>query len=174
MHWRRKWQPTPVFLPGESQGWRSQMGCHLWGHTSQTGLKRLSSSSSNSPLLQNLKQYTKSRWWIHKVSSWIGHAFQKTWDCFQGLRKDREDNVLCGGLCLVTQSCQTLCDPMDCSLPGSSVHGDSPDKNTGVGCYALLQGILPTQRLNSGLPHLQADSLLSEPWGKPNFEGTTF
>ena len=33
MHWRRKWQPTPVFLPGESQGWGSLMGCHLWGHT---------------------------------------------------------------------------------------------------------------------------------------------
>ena len=31
MHWRRKWQPTPVFLPGESQGWGSLMGCHLWG-----------------------------------------------------------------------------------------------------------------------------------------------
>ena len=29
--WRRKWQPTPVFLPGESQGRRSLMGCHLWG-----------------------------------------------------------------------------------------------------------------------------------------------
>ena len=33
MHWRRKWQPTPVFLPGESQGWESLVGCHLWGHT---------------------------------------------------------------------------------------------------------------------------------------------
>ena len=33
MHWRRKWQPTPVFLPGESQGRRSLMGCHLWGRT---------------------------------------------------------------------------------------------------------------------------------------------
>ena len=33
MHWRRKWQPTPVFLPGESQGWGSLLGCHLWGHT---------------------------------------------------------------------------------------------------------------------------------------------
>ena len=33
MHWRRKWQPTPVFLLGESQGWRSLVGCHLWGHT---------------------------------------------------------------------------------------------------------------------------------------------
>ena len=33
MHWRRKWQPTPVFLPGESQGWGSLVGCHLWGRT---------------------------------------------------------------------------------------------------------------------------------------------
>ena len=33
MHWRRKWQPTPMFLPGESQGWRSLVGCRLWGHT---------------------------------------------------------------------------------------------------------------------------------------------
>ena len=33
MHWRRKWQPTSVFLPGESQGQRSLVGCHLWGHT---------------------------------------------------------------------------------------------------------------------------------------------
>ena len=37
--------------------------------------------------------------------------------------------------------------------PGSSVHGDSPDKNTGVGCHPLLQGIFPTQGLNPGVPH---------------------
>ena len=56
-------------------------------------------------------------------------------------------------LCLVTQSHPTLCDPMDYSPPGSSVHGDSPDKNTGVGCHALLQGIFPTQGSHPGLPH---------------------
>ena len=33
MHWRRKWQATPVFLPGESQGWGSLVGCRLWGRT---------------------------------------------------------------------------------------------------------------------------------------------
>ena len=33
IYWRRKWQPTPVFLPGESQGWENVVGCHLWGHT---------------------------------------------------------------------------------------------------------------------------------------------
>ena len=56
-------------------------------------------------------------------------------------------------LCLVAQSCPTLCDPMDCSPPGSSVHGDFPGKNTGVGLYAFLQGIFPTQGWNPGLPH---------------------
>ena len=33
MYWKRKRQPTPVFLPGESQGWGSLVGCHLWGRT---------------------------------------------------------------------------------------------------------------------------------------------
>ena len=42
---------------------------------------------------------------------------------------------------------------MDCSPPGSSVHGDSPGKNTGVGCHALFQWIFPTQESNWGLLH---------------------
>ena len=56
-------------------------------------------------------------------------------------------------LCLVAQSCLSLCDCMNCSPPGSSVHGNSPGKNIGVGCQALLQAILPSQGLNPGLPH---------------------
>ena len=59
-------------------------------------------------------------------------------------------------------SCLTLFDPMDCSPPGSSVHGDSPGKKTGVGCHALLQGIFPTQGLNQHLLwvlHWQVGSL---------------
>ena len=57
-------------------------------------------------------------------------------------------------LCLVDQSCLTLCDPRKCSPPGSSsVHGDSRGKNTGVDCHSLLQGIFPTQGSNLGLPH---------------------
>ena len=55
--------------------------------------------------------------------------------------------------CLVAQFCPTLCGPMDCSLLGSSVHRDSPGKNTWVGCHALLQGIFPTQGMNPGLVH---------------------
>ena len=75
-------------------------------------------------------------------------------------------------LCLVTQSCPTLCNPMYCSPPGSSVHGDSPGKNTGVGCHALLQGVFPTQGLNPDRsPSLQVDSLPSEPPGNPKNTG---
>ena len=51
------------------------------------------------------------------------------------------------------------CDPMDCSPSGSSFHGDSPGKNTGVGCHSLLQGMFPTQGSNPGPAALQAVSL---------------
>ena len=51
-------------------------------------------------------------------------------------------------LFLVIQSCSALCNLMECSPPGSSVHGDSPGKNTRVGCHALLKGIFPTQGSN--------------------------
>ena len=61
--------------------------------------------------------------------------------------------------CLVAKFCPTLCGSMDCSPPGSSVHGDSPGKNSGVGCHFLLQGIFPTQGLNPCLLHWQAGSL---------------
>ena len=58
-------------------------------------------------------------------------------------------------LCLVTQLHLTLCYPVDCSPSGSSVLGDSPGKNTGIGCHALLQGIFPAQASNPGLPHFR-------------------
>jgi len=67
----------------------------------------------------------------------------------KGLKSERP----CVVLCLVAQLCPTLCDPINCSPPGSSVHGNSPGKNTGVGCHALLQGIFPTQGSNVGLLH---------------------
>ena len=67
---------------------------------------------------------------------------------------------------LVTQSCPTLCDPMDCSPSGSSVLGDSSGKNTGVGCHAL-----PNPRIKPRSPTLQADSLPTEPQGNPKNPG---
>ena len=67
-------------------------------------------------------------------------------------------------LCLVAQSCLTLFNPMDCRPQGSSVHEDSPGKNTGEGCLGLLQGIFPILGLNPGLPQCR-------PPGKPKNTG---
>ena len=80
-----------------------------------------------------------------------------------------QDRFLHQVLELVAQSCPTLCDPMDCSPPGSSVHGDSPGKNTGVGCHALLQGTFLTQGSPSSPKHLLHCSLILCVWlpGKP-------
>ena len=71
------------------------------------------------------------------------------------------------------QSCSTLCHPMDCSPPGPFVHGILQARNTGVGCYALLQGTFPTQGLNSHLSrllHWQVGSLPLALPGKPQFK----
>ena len=54
---------------------------------------------------------------------------------------------------MLPQSCLTLCNPLDCSPPGSSVHGIFLGKNTGVGCHFLLQGIFQTHRSNLCLLH---------------------
>ena len=72
--------------------------------------------------------------------------------------------MLC--LRLDTQSCPTLCDPMNCSPPGSSVCGDSPGKDTGVGCHVLPSGDLPDPGIELGSPALQVDSSPAELPGK--------
>ena len=66
----------------------------------------------------------------------------------------------CAVLCLVAQLCLALCDPTDCSLPGSSVHGNSPGKNSGLPCPPL--GDLSNPGMEPRSPALQVDSLPSE------------
>ena len=74
--------------------------------------------------------------------------------------KGKRRQVVCLGpsnLCLAShaqscaQLCSTVCDPVDCSLPDSSVHGIFPVKNAGVGCHFLIQGIVSTQGSNPSL-----------------------
>ena len=78
-------------------------------------------------------------------------------------------------LCLVTQSCWTPFDPVGCSLPSSSVHGDSPGKNTGVGCHVLLQGIFPTQGSNPSILHYRQILYLLSHQGSPRIlEGLAY
>ena len=89
------------------------------------------------------ERHTKSHVWLlatpwtvaHQAPPSMGFSRQEYW----------------GGVhCLL---CPIFCDPMNCSLPGSSLLGDSPGKSNGVGCHALLQGIFPTQWPNPGLLH---------------------
>ena len=72
---------------------------------------------------------------------------------------------MCVSVCLVSQLGLTLCDPVDCSPPASSVHGDSPGKST-RGLPPPSPGDLPNQRIRPRSPALHEDSLLSEPPGK--------
>ena len=119
---------------------------------------------------------------VFKYQCDIHYVVRFIYTCFQGLKSEEPCppycptspkhthtfTVSCALLCLVTQSCLTLCDPMGYSLPGSSVHGDSPGKNNGVGCHTLLQGIFPTQGLNPGLPHCRQILYLLSHQGSPH------
>ena len=78
------------------------------------------------------------------------------------------DSTLVSVMCVHAQSFLTLCNPMDCSLPGSSFPWSFPDKNTVVGCHFLLQDIFQTQGSNPRLLHLlpwQAESVPLYHWG---------
>ena len=66
-------------------------------------------------------------------------------------------------LCLAAQLRPTLCNHVDCSPPGSSVQGDSPVKNTGVGCHAFLQGV----------SRIAGRCFTTEPLGKPKNSGVS-
>ena len=116
--WRRKWQSTPVFLSGKSHRRRNLVGYSPWGHKESDTTKRLHFLSFFH-FLWLIHIYILF-FYMHKLYSFIhlNHIY----------------------ICIYINSCPTLCHPMDCSLPGSSVHGDSPGKNTGVGCYVLLRG----------------------------------
>ena len=85
----------------------------------------------------------------------------------QSLKTGGWGNTVNEAECVSGMSLPT-CNPMDCSPPGSSVHGISPGKNTGVGCYSLLQGIFHTQGLNPCRLHWQEDSLRLGHQGSPS------
>ena len=136
---RRQWQPTPVLLPGESHGWRSLVGCSPWGREESDTRERLHfhfslsciGEGNGNPLQCSCLENPRDRGacWaafygvaqsgtrLMRLSSSIVKSMAKG---FQGLILKV---CMCG--CSVAQSCLTLCNPMDCSLLGSSVHGIS-------------------------------------------------
>ena len=102
---------------------------------------------------------------IHGImtDSKLGKAYNKAINCHPYV-------TYMQSVCLCTQSCPTLCDPMDCSLPRSSVNGILLVRmlsNTGVACHFLLEGIFLTQRSNLHLLHWQGDSLTLSHRGSP-------
>ena len=91
MHWRRKWQPTPVFLPGESQGRGSLMGCRLWGRT-----------ESDTTEATYIRTYTK--WVLKRYFERQPGGVKKTWTLksdlyFQHPDMNRGENICFVGGC---------------------------------------------------------------------------
>ena len=95
MHWRWNWQPTPVFLPGESQGWRSLVGWHLWGLT-ESDTTEATEKKKKAPTDLNWYGYLYSLKLlisnthhsiilIHNIYSLIWHLWNcKKWKHFEG------------------------------------------------------------------------------------------
>ena len=133
------------------------LGYSPWGRKELDMTERLSNSGTHVsyqglhlPILARLiwltcRQYSGPMWCFVKCPDDPEDSFVLYYDW--GCRV----NIALRVKVLVIQLCLTLWDPLDCSPPGSSVHGDSPSKNIGVGCHSLLQRIFPTQGLNPGL-----------------------
>ena len=97
------------------------------------------------------------------TTGWPGQSplpgFTSQFDLFRLPGPDSPPNHKCWSQCVLSRS---VFNSVNRSLPGSSVHGDSPGKNTGEGCHFLLRGIFPTWELNPSvlsLLHWQASSL---------------
>ena len=134
--WRRAWQPTPVFLVGESPGTEELAGYNPWGCKESDTTERLNWTEVNWSSYSLITNYHNQ--WLHYV------------------------------LCFVAQLCLTLCDPMDYSLPGFSVHGEFSRQESSSGLPCPPPGDLTNPGIKPRSPALQTDSLSSEPPGKPN------
>ena len=77
MHWRRKWQPTPVFLPGESQGQGSLVGCHLWGRTESDTTEATYHQQQHQWELSSVLWVLCALWWPRGVGGWRGGRLKK-------------------------------------------------------------------------------------------------
>ena len=152
MHWRRKWQPTPVFLPGESQGWGSLVGRHLWVTQGRTQLKRLSSSSSKTIIkilnLSLLALPTMS--WVYLKSCILTYFSQM--------------------ISILERKCRSLSCVWPFATPWTVPHQASLSmafsrQEYWSGLPYSSPGDLPVTGIKARSPPLQADSLPSEPPG---------
>ena len=163
--WRRERLPTPVFWPGEFHGLYSP-----WGPKELDTTEWLSLSLWGCLYVwicikyitnENLMYSPGNSTWS-SVETQMGRKSPKRGDvcirmadslCSRNWHKCKEAMYMCAQLCL------TLCNSIDCSLPGSTCPCNFPGKNLRVGWYFLLQRIFPNQGYNSHLLHWQVGSL---------------
>ena len=146
---RRQWHPTPVLLPGKSQGWGSLVGCRLWSRT----------ESDMTEATQQRQQYND-----RKFFDWRYLPIYSFNLCRNSITQIWSFPLLILGQFL---NYLTLC--ISDSLRPHGLYPfrllslqDFPGKNTEIGCHFLLQGIFPTQRSTSHLfcpLHWEVDSL---------------
>ena len=136
--WRRAWQPTSVFLPGESHGQRSLAEYSPWGQTGwwnyrrRSGLPAVLCFSNEAPKPKEASLFRQP-----KPTLWVGLFILKfTSVCVHAK---------------LLQLCPAICNLMDCSPPGSSVHGILQARILELGCHALLQRIFVTLGSNPRL-----------------------
>ena len=149
-------------LVGYSPGARNRVR-HDWTHLNNNKREPEQRATLDFDLHSSWKAHTNTHVTMSPCRTIIQHnhglklfTFQALKSCWTILMQttlfSRYVGVVCVCVCvLVIRLCPTFSDAMDWSLPGSSVHGRSPGKNTGVGCHSLLQGSFPTQGSNPGL-----------------------
>ena len=128
MHWTRKWQPTRVFLPGESQGRRSLVGCIVQSMGSHRVRHDWSDLAAAAVSSKRKEKGLFQKWHHQRNSLGLEHGY-------------RQKELGFVQLSWVAQSCPTLCDPIDWTMQPTRLHRpwDSPGKNIGVGSHFLLQ-----------------------------------
>ena len=136
---KREWQPTPVFLPGVSHGQRSLVGYSPWGHKESDTTEWLTHTPLQKELEKQAPQSPAQFFSFFQTSKFPemlwpqGHHFSHFSEIYFLCCKSiwhiqfswaHSVSAFFLGMCLlVTRSCSALSDPMDCSPPGSSVHG---------------------------------------------------
>ena len=134
--WRRAWQLTPVFLPGESHGQRSLVGYSLWGHrVGHDWLGNTFTTHRDCPKdwkTINFKGKRTHIYWLCTVRQGLGQTLYVSMYTYTRIRRFMHYcNLLVSKHSVqfssVAQSCPTLCDPMNRSTPGLPVHHQLPE-----------------------------------------------
>ena len=141
MHWRRKWQPTPVFLPGESQRWGSLVGCHLWGRTESDTTEATWQQQQVGHSFSSKEQESFNFMAAVTICSDFGAPQNKVFCClaYRVIITIFLNSIYVRCCCYVTSVMSDSVRPHRWQPTRLPRPWDSPGKNTGVGCHFLLQ-----------------------------------